>query len=166
MKIALPTGMSAWMFQLTYGSLNWKPVSSTNGSHVGGTGGGLDASGVLDAPCTVLADGLPSVWGKIWVMNVSDNTFRGGPIVVNCLVFKELFNWVSKIIRECIGFALLRSMIRLKNSATLSLAIWCITYTYHDPRSPTFSRAVGELFVFTLISLALQGIFISSHWLL
>ena len=61
MKIALPTGMSAWMFQLTYGSLNWKPVSSTNGSHVGGTGGDLDASGVLDAPCTVLADGLPSV---------------------------------------------------------------------------------------------------------
>ena len=61
MKIALPTGMSAWMFQLTYGSLNWKPVSSTNGSHVSGVGGGSNASGVLDAPCTVLADGLPTV---------------------------------------------------------------------------------------------------------
>jgi len=36
-------------------------VSSTNGDHVGGAGFGLNASGVLDAPCTVLADGLPSV---------------------------------------------------------------------------------------------------------
>ena len=61
MKIVLPTGILAWMFQLIYGSLTWEPVSSTNGENVGWTGGGLDASGVLDAPCSVLAEALPSV---------------------------------------------------------------------------------------------------------
>ena len=65
MKIVLPTGIPAWMFHLTKGFLTWRPVSSTNGDHVGGTGGGLDASGVLDTPCTVLADGLPSVCDEI-----------------------------------------------------------------------------------------------------
>ena len=40
-------------------------MSSTNGDHVGGTGGGLDASWVLDTPCTVLADGVPSVCDEI-----------------------------------------------------------------------------------------------------
>ena len=60
MQIVLPTGILAWIFQLTYGSLTWKPVSSTNGENVGGTGG-LDAGGVGDAPCSVLAEALPSV---------------------------------------------------------------------------------------------------------
>ena len=115
------------------------PVSSTNGSHVGGTGG-LNAIGVLDAPCTLLADGPPTVWGEIWLMNVSDKNFQDGPSAVNCLVFRELLNWVSKIIRECIGFALICSMIGLKNSATPSLAIRCITYTYHDSVTRAFPR--------------------------
>ena len=35
-------------------------LSSTSGENVGLTGG-LNASGVSDAPCTVLADGLPTV---------------------------------------------------------------------------------------------------------
>ena len=35
-------------------------MSSTNGENVGGTGG-LDAGGVGDAPCSVLAEALPSV---------------------------------------------------------------------------------------------------------
>ena len=35
-------------------------MSSTSGSNVGGTGG-LNAIGVLDAPCTLLADGPPTV---------------------------------------------------------------------------------------------------------
>ena len=61
MQFFLTTGIPAWMFQLTYGSLNWRPVSSTNGKNVGGPGGGLDASGVVDAPCSGLADGLPTV---------------------------------------------------------------------------------------------------------
>lgn len=61
MQAVLTTGIPAWMFQLTSGSLNWRPVSFTSGDPVGGTGGGLDAVGVLDAPCTVLAAGLPSV---------------------------------------------------------------------------------------------------------
>ena len=115
------------------------PVSSTSGSHVGGTGG-LNAIGVLDAPCTLLADGPPTVWGEIWLMNVSDKNFQDGPSAVNCLVFQELLNWVSKIIRECIGFALICSMIGLKNSATPSLAIRCITYTCHDSVTRAFPR--------------------------
>ena len=60
MQVVLPTRILAWIFQLTYDSLTWKPVSSTNGENVGGTGG-LNAGGVGDAPCSVLAEALPSV---------------------------------------------------------------------------------------------------------
>lgn len=143
------------------------PVSSTSGSHVGGTGG-LHAIGVLDAPCTLLADGPPTVWGEIWLMNVSDKNFQDGPSVVNYLVFQELLNWVSKIIRECIGFALICSMIGLENSATPSLAIRCITYTYHDSVTrafPRFPALLAGCLLLLWVSLALQGVFISSDWL-
>ena len=58
MKIVLPTGMPAWMFQLTYGSLNWKPVSSTNGNHGRSAGYRLITIGVLDTSCSVLHEGL------------------------------------------------------------------------------------------------------------
>ena len=132
-------------------------MSSTSGSHVGGTGG-LNAIGVLDAPCTLLADGPPTVWGEIWLMNVSDKNFQDGPSVVNCLVFQELLNWVSKIIRECIGFALLCPMIGLKNSASPPLAIWCITYTYHDSVTRAFLR-FRRLLVFTLSFVSSSGYF-------
>ena len=66
---------------------------------------------------------------------------------------REIFNWVSKVIRNCIGFALLRSVIGLENSrhplnqsdAKLKpIATWSLA----------FSRAWDRLRVFTL----------SSHW--
>lgn len=119
-------------------------VSSTNGDHVGGTGFGLNVGGVLDAPCTVLADGLPTVWGEIWDMNVSDHTLQGGPSVVNW----ALFNWVSKIIWKYNGFALLCSVISPENSATPS-TIRCITHAYHDLVVHVFPTLDG-LLVFTL----------------
>ena len=71
------------------------------------------------------------------------------------LCFRAIFNWVSQVIRDCIGFALLRSVIGLENShhplnqsdAKLKpIAKWLLA----------FSRASGQLHVFTL----------SSHWLL
>ena len=34
--------------------------------------------------------------------------------------YRAIFNWVSKVIRDCIGFALLRSVIGLETRATLS----------------------------------------------
>ena len=64
--------------------------------------------------------------------------------------FRAIFNWVSKVIRDCIGFALLRSVIGLENSrhplnqsdAKLKpIATWSLA----------FSRAWDRLGVFTLI---------------
>ena len=67
--------------------------------------------------------------------------------------YRAILNWVSKVIRDCIGFALLRSVIGLENSrhplnqsdAKLKpIATWSLA----------FSRAWDRLRVFTL----------SSHW--
>ena len=75
------------------------------------------------------------------------------------LYFRAIFNWASKVIRDCIGFDLLRSVIGLENSrhplnqsdAKLKpIATW----------SPAFSRAWGRLPVFTLSSHRLLLIFI------
>ena len=74
---------------------------------------------------------------------------------INSQMNRALFNGVSKVIRDCIGFALLLSVIGLENSrhplnqldAKLKpIATWLLS----------FSRASGHLHVFTL----------SSHWLL
>ena len=71
------------------------------------------------------------------------------------LRLRAIFNWVSKVIRKCIGFGSLCIVIGLENSrhplsqsdAKLKpIAIWSLA----------FSRAWGRLHAFTL----------SSHWLL
>ena len=68
---------------------------------------------------------------------------------------RAIFNWVSKVTRDCVGFALLRFVISLENchhalnqsDAKLKpIATWSLA----------FSRASGRLRVFTL----------SSHWFL
>ena len=68
---------------------------------------------------------------------------------------RAIFNWVSKVIRDCIDFALLRSVIGLEIS--------CHFFNQSDaklkpivPWSLAFSRALRRLLVFAL----------SSHWLL
>ena len=71
----------------------------------------------------------------------------------NRKIVRAIFNWVSKVIRDCIGFALLRSVIGLENSRhplkqsdakVKPIATWSLA----------FSRAWDRLRVFTL----------SSHW--
>ena len=47
-------------------------------------------------------------------------------------LFRAVFNWVSKIIRNCFGFALLRSVIGLKKLAPPSQPIRCKTKTNLD----------------------------------
>ena len=56
-------------------------------------------------------------------------------------LFRAVFTWVSKVIRICFGFALLRSVIGLKKLAPLSQPIRSKTKT-------TFSRASCRLHVF------------------
>ena len=69
-------------------------------------------------------------------------------------IVRAISNWVSRVIRDCIGFALLRSVIYLENlrhplnqsdAKVKPIATWSLA----------FSRAWGRLHVFTL----------SSHWL-
>ena len=73
-------------------------------------------------------------------------------------VDRAIFNWVSKIIRDCTGFALRRSVIGPGNLAPISQSIRCKTETNHDLVASVFQRfpALGSLVVFTL----------DSHWLL
>ena len=67
------------------------------------------------------------------------------------LPIRAIFNWVSKVIRDCIGFALLRSVIGQENSRhplsqsdakVKPIATWLLA----------FSRASGPLHVLTLLS--------------
>ena len=67
---------------------------------------------------------------------------------------EQFFNRMSKVIRDCIGFALLRSVIGLENSRHLDQSDARLKPI--ASRSLAFSRAWGRLHVFTL----------SSHWLL
>ena len=73
-------------------------------------------------------------------------------------VDRAIFNWVSKIIRDCTGFALRRSVIGPGILAPISQSIRCKTETNHDLVASVFQRfpALGSLVVFTL----------DSHWLL
>ena len=73
--------------------------------------------------------------------------------VRNIALFRAVFNWVSKVIRHCFGFALLRSMIGLKNSRHL------LNQSDANPKpiatwSHAFSRAWRRLRAFAS----------SSHW--
>ena len=81
--------------------------------------------------------------------------FAKGPWHSVNIMVRAIFNWVSKVIRDCIGFTLLRSVIGLEISrhffdqsdAKLKpIATWSLA----------FSRALRRLLVFAL----------SSHWLL
>ena len=114
-----------------------------------------------------LHDGDTSPWGKrykLWGQYKSVYMF-----VFFCFVFfcechrrynvdRAIFNWVSKIIRDCTGFALRRSVIGPGNLAPISQLIRCKTETNHDLVASVFQRfpALGSLVVFTL----------DSHWLL
>ena len=73
-------------------------------------------------------------------------------------VDRAIFNWVSKIIRDCTGFALRRSVIGPGILAPIFQSIRCKTETNHDLVASVFQRfpALGSLVVFTL----------DSHWLL
>ena len=64
------------------------------------------------------------------------------------------FNWVSKVKRNCFGFASLRSVIGLKNSATYSTNQMQTQNQYIVTWSHAFSRAWRRLRVFGS----------SSHW--
>ena len=68
-----------------------------------------------------------------------------------CICIKAFFNWVSKTIRECFGFALLRSVIGPKN-------LQVVTGLH------AFSRALGGLVVFTLVLIGSYRYFLSSDW--
>ena len=74
--------------------------------------------------------------------------------LIMILWLRAIFNWVSKVIRDCIGFALLHSVIGLENlrhplnqtdAKVKPIATWSLA----------FSRTWDQLPVFTL----------SSHWL-
>ena len=64
----------------------------------------------------------------------------------------QFFIWGSKVIRDCIGFALIRSLIGKENFRH-SLNQLKAKLTPIMTRSPAFSRALGSLAVFTLSSL-------------
>ena len=92
------------------------------------------------------------VWHKLCRLEKSHITCKS-LTASTPLCYRAIFNWVSKVIRDYIGFALLRSVIGLENSrhplnqsdAKLKpIATWSLV----------FSRAWDRLRVFTL----------SSHW--
>ena len=67
--------------------------------------------------------------------------------------FRAVFNWLSKVIKVCISFSLLRSVIGPENSRN------SLNQSYAKQKpistwSPAFSRALGSFHCFTL----------SSHW--
>ena len=68
---------------------------------------------------------------------------------------REIFNWVSKVIRDCIGSALLCSVIGPENSRH-SLNQSDAKLTSNMTWSPAFSRALDGLLIITLSS---RGIF-------
>ena len=120
---------------------------------------------------------------RMWTVNTTTNKNFRTTAFRNCissptslgdwfwtlkLPFRPIFIWMSKIFRNYIGFALLRTVIWPKNFAPPPpQSIKCKTKTIHDLVAhvlpPAFSRALGSLVVITL---ALKGIFFSSDWLL
>ena len=79
-------------------------------------------------------------------------------------VCRLIFNSVSKVIRDCIDFALLRSVIGPENSrhsrnqSDAKTKTDLVTFVF--PRFRQFCRLYFEF------PLARKGIFLSSHWLL
>ena len=68
-------------------------------------------------------------------------------------LFRAVFNWLSKVIKVCISFSLLRSVIGPENSRN------SLNQSYANKKpistwSPAFSRALGSFHCFTL----------SPHW--
>lgn len=140
------------------------PVSSTSGSHVGGTGG-LNAIGVLDAPCTLLADGPPTVWGEIWLMNVSDKKFTRRSECSELLSFSRTFKLSVENNPRMYWFCL--NLLydwskKLRYSLTGNQM-----HNLHLSRlgHPRFPALLAGCLLLLWVSLALQGVFISSDWL-
>ena len=82
--------------------------------------------------------------------------------------YRVIFNWVSKIIRNYIGFAFTFTFTSLcdwsKTLTPLSQPIRCKTKTNHDLVTRVFPR-FRQFGCFNLkFSLALPGIFLSSNW--
>ena len=79
-------------------------------------------------------------------------------IRVLIIIIRDIFNWESKVIQDCIGLTLLRSVIGPESL--------CHFFNQIDAKvtpimtwPPAFSRALGSLVVFTSSSLRLVKIF-------
>ena len=76
---------------------------------------------------------------------------------------REIFNWTSKVIRNCLNFALLRSDWSGK-FAPLFKPIKCKTKTNHDSVARVVPRFLQLRRFYSDFSLAVKCIFLSSHW--
>lgn len=80
-----------------------------------------------------------------------------------CVCIKQVFKWVSKVIRNCLGFTFLHSVIgpenlrHFLNQSDLKLKL-IVTW------SPPFNRASGSLFVYLFVYLFVFTM--SSHYFL
>ena len=84
---------------------------------------------------------------------------------LTCFANRAIFNWVSKSIRDCICFALLRSEIDPQKSVPLSQPIRKlnpITTWFRSQRFPTH-RVIWTVFLLSSHQVII-GIFLSSHW--
>ena len=79
-------------------------------------------------------------------------------IRVLIIIIREIFNWGSKVIQDCIGLTLLRSVIGPESSCHF-LNQLDVKVTTIMTWSPAFSRALGSLVVFTSSSQRLVKIF-------
>ena len=77
---------------------------------------------------------------------------------------RVIFNWVSKVIRDCIGFALLCSVSGLENSRHLLSHIRYKTKTNRDLVTRVFPRLRPVTCVYFDFSLAPSDIFVCSNW--
>ena len=93
-------------------------------------------------------------------MNACESYFSVEQQIFGCVLFKtgRFFNGVSKVIRDCFGFASLRSMIGAKNSRR-SLNQSDAKLKPITTWSFAFSRALGSLLGFTSSSLWFLKVF-------
>ena len=83
----------------------------------------------------------------------------------NIFCYRAIFNWVTKVIGNFLGFALHRSVIGPETRATFS-TIRCKIKTNYDVIARVFPRFRQFGCLYFEFSLALKVIFLSSDWLL
>ena len=93
-------------------------------------------------------------WRRYWIQNEHRILVRALPQRIVCHQSSSVFNWVSKAIRDCLVFALIRSVIgRAKlrhhrnqsNQELKSILIWSLAFSRASSRLPLFTLSSHRL---------------------